>query len=484
MALTENDLKARKLRDELTALLVAEPGDAKALDSAVANGVPDALANAEPTLRPLVKLARARSLLLQGRVDEASNALGDVRALAERLGSREQRRISAEVRFRQAEIEEAKSEGSPSCASLGLKRLASLEGRNARQRMEQLANRYRAVVKVGDRFWSRRAAFRTARLYDEFYRRALAAPGGFRGTALPSPFAVSRVDTRALVGEVLGGAWPAEISRLYSEVMGSIDARDPDPILIEQVRQRAAAFARLELPPGERAENPWLAEEKAGIIRYNRRYEQKGEGRKWTALSPQEAKPLVERALSLPPGSAEHAYALAASAEVGTAPTTEQISAAIAHADPRVQLAGLFAAERQPSPALFEAVIGRAIAQPAGPAVAPFSTLQTSLFGVRERALLALRAIANKDRATAEKLLGDERLPVRERTWIVAELGEARLQQALQNLSRDRDPVVAATALYGLFLATGKRSLGYMRPTEAGEVGCVSRAMQSMDAPR
>jgi hypothetical protein len=471
--------RAKKLKEDTHALLIAEPGDARALEALVGGGVQDALYAAEPTLRPLLKLARARSLLLQGRLDEALNALGEVRALAEPLPSRAQRRFTAEVRYRQAEIEELRTKPAVPCGPLGLKRLAALEGRAARQRMESVANRYRQVVKVGERFWSRRAAFRSAALSDDFYRRALAPPEGFRGVTLPNPFAVSRVDTKALVGDVFGGAWPAEISRLYSEVIASIDVREPDPILLGQVRERAAAFARIEVPDGESAVNPWLAEEKHGLIRFNRRFEMKTE-RGWTAIEAAEAKAALTTAYARGAGTIEHAYALAASADSIPAPPADVVSAAIAHADPRVQLAGLYAAEKHPNPETLDALVERAAAASRQPA---FSTLQASLYGTRERALNALRTLANKDRTLAEKLLIDARLPPRERVWIVAELGEARLQYTLQSLSRDRDPVVAATALYALFLAAGKNAAGWMRATEPGVVGCVSK-MLAAELPR
>jgi hypothetical protein len=346
--------------------------------------------------------------------------------------------------------------------------------------MQKLASRYNTAVRSNDRFWSRRAALRTAILYDDFYRRALEVPDGYRGTALPPPLSVGRVDSRAVVAGVLGGAWPAEISRLYSELIASVDGREPDPILLERARDRAAAFARLALPEGESAENPWLADDKPGLLRYHRRFEKKGDDGRWRPLEAAAARPLLAAALAQGPGTIEHAYALVASADGGPAPGADAILAALKHGDARVVLAGLLAAEKAPSPALFDALVEIAARPQKG---APFATLQDSLFGTRERALLALRALAQKDREIAAKLIEDEKVPARERVWIVAELGEARLEHALQNLSRDRDPNVAATALYALFLARGKNVLGHMRPNEPGVVGCVSKAVMEFAGP-
>jgi hypothetical protein len=472
--------KAQKLKDEGNALLAAVPGDARALDAFAAQTLPDGVAGAEPALKPMMKLARARALMLQSRFDEAVTALTEVRGALDPLPTREQRRMTAEIRYHLAEIEEAKSKPPASCGPVGLVRVAALEGRVARARMETLDSKYRTAVKAGDRFWSRRAAFRTAALSEDFYRAAVAAPEGFRGAALPSPFAVDGADVKNLVGDVLGGAWPAEISRLYSELIASIDVREPDPVLLELVRSRAAAFARIDIPAGERAQNPWRDEEKPGLVRFNKRFE-KREVQGWVAVDPAQAKAKMAEALAKGPGSVEHAFALAGLAEAGPAPSTDQILAALHHASERVQLAGLVAAEKAPSPALVDALVEIAARAPKDPKEQPFATLQGALYGTRERALLALRALANKDRDVAEKLLQDQRLPARERTWIIAELAEGRLQYTLQTLAHDRDPIVAATAIYALALATGKNASGWLRPNEAGVVGCVSRAIASFE---
>lgn len=467
-------LRAARLKEELSSLLAAEPGDVRALDGAVAAGASDGLAQAEPALRPLLRLARARSLLLQSRFDEARNTLLDVKGVLDGVSSRDAKRMTAEVRYRLAEMEDVRSTPVSSCGPLGLKRLAAFEGRTARERVERLAKAYGAVVKVGERFWSRRAAYRTAVLYDEFYRSAIAATMDLRAVALPSPFSVGRVDAGLVVGEVLSGTWPGEISRLYSEVIASIDVREPDPVLVSLVSSRAAAFARLAVPSGERAENPWLVDEKPGLVRFNKRFERKSHGRTWTAVQVDEGQGVFAAALAAGPGTVQHAYAVAARAEAGPPLPAAELAAALQHADPRVVLAGLFAAEKQPSSAFLERLLEVAVA-PAPQE--PFQTLQGALFGTRERALLALRALAHKDRDAAEKILADVRLAPRERAWVVAELNEPRLQPALSALSRDRDPIVAATALYALFSAGGKGALGAVRPQEAGVVGCVSRAI-------
>lgn len=469
-------------RASLVALLQAEPGDARALDAAAASALPGALHSRDPVLRALQRLARARALLLSGRFDESLHVLADVRNQADALPPTEQRRVLGEARFREAEIEEARQRPPAPCDPLGLERLAVHEGRRAQARMEALTSRYRAVVKVGDLFWARRAAFRLATLSDDFYRVAAASAGNARGLNLPSPFALSVADTREILGPMFTGAWRAEISRLYAELLTSVEAREPDAVLLDLARARASAFARLELPAGERLHNPWLSEERPGLVRFNRRHERKTEGGAWAIIPPAAGAAAMAAQLALPLGSVGHAYALSGLADEGRAPPPiEAVRAALEHPEPRVRLAGLHAAERSPSPVLLEVLVriaenaeGAARGAGAGPA---FDTLQATLFGERERAVLALRALAAKDRDAAEKIVTDGRIPVRERAWLVAELGEPRLMPALQSMTRDRDPAVAATAIYALVVAAGRNAAGWLRPWDADVVGCVSRAL-------
>lgn len=473
--------KARKLASDLRDALIKEPGSARDLEPLALSQPGDAVLNAEPALRSLLKIARARALLLQNRLDEAATVANDARSLVDALSGREQKALIGQLRYRQAEIEEAKAKGTvTSCGPLGLRRLSALEGKQARARVEQIAARYRHAVNAGERFWSRRAAYRTALAYDELYRKALLAPSTYRGIALPAPISISRVDTTTVLSSVLGGAWPTEISRLYSEVLASIDAREPDAWLLERVREHSAAFARLTQPEGERAENPWLADEKPGLVRHNRQWQKKQADGTWTPLNDVEGKAAADAALQQPPTSIEHVYALVSLADFGKPAPAETVLAALASDDARVKLAGLLAAERHPDPAMYEALV--AAFNNAKPSAAekggPFATLQGALFGQRERALLALRALASEDRSISEKLLTDDKLPLRERAWIIAELGEARLQYNLTPLIWDKDSQAGATALYALVVAVGSKASGYMRASDPGPVGCVSKALQ------
>lgn len=474
--------KVAKLKVDLDLALRAEPGDARALEGLAGTWLPDGVLASDQELVALMKLGRGRALLLQKRFDESLDALTDARRAAETLPAALQRSLVAQVKFRAAEVEEARAPEVERCGqALGLKRLARFEGEEARRRIEAAAQRYQAAVKIGDRFWGRRAAFRTAALYEGYYRASLAVKPGLRAASLPSPAAVSRYDESALVADLLYGRWPAEIARLYGEVIASIDARDPDPVLLELVRARAAELGKLSAPEGGLVKSPWYAEEREGLVRYARRYEMRTRDM-WLAVSAADAKLRLVEQLGRGPGTIDHAFALAALADAGPPPGTEEIAKALASSDVRARVVGLFAAERHPDVALTDTIITHYVALSEQERRKAFGSVQDTLWSEAARSLLALRALADKDRALAEKLVGDPRLSPWDRAFIVAEIGDARLQFPLQNLANDRDANAAATALYGLWVTRGKNASGLMRPSAEGPVGCVSRAIQRLDA--
>lgn len=473
--------KVAKLKADLDAALRADPGDARALEALAGTWLPDGVVAGDAQLRALVKLGRGRALLLQRRFDEALDALTDARQAAETLPTPVQRPLVAQVKYRVGEIEELREPEAERCGqALGLKRLAKLEGEEARRHLEAVAQRYQVAVKLGDRFWGRRAAFRIAALYEGYYRRGLDAKPGFRGIALPSPTAVSRFDEAALVADLLHDRWPAEIARLYSEVIASIDARDPDPILLEMARTRAAELGRLSAPAASHVHSPWHKEEHEGLVRYARRYEEKNHDM-WLAVSAADAKPRLVEQLGRGPGTVDHAYALAALADAGPPPGTDEIAKALASGDVRARVAALFAAERHPDTALADTILKGYLALPEAERRHAFSSVSAALWGEAARSLLALRALADKNRELAEKLVADTRLSAHDRAWIVAEIGDARLQYPLQSLTNDRDPNAAATALYAMFVTRGANARGLLRPSAEGAVGCVSRAIQRLD---
>ncbi len=108
----------------------------------------------------------------------------------------------------------------------------------------------------------------------------------------------------------------------------------------------------------------------------------------------------------------------------------------------------------------------------------PFSTLQDSLYGSRERALLALLALSRADRQIIDVVVDDERVPLVERAWLAAEIADARLAQRYDSWGYHKDERMAALAVWGGVTARGRRFAGYLlRPDNGGLVGCVSRAL-------
>ncbi|MCC7112050.1 MAG: hypothetical protein IT382_22335, partial [Deltaproteobacteria bacterium] len=151
----EQAQKIAKLKADLDAGLRAEPGDGRALEALAQTWFADSVLAGDAELRALLKLARGRSLLLQRRFDESLDALTDARQAAETLPGPTQRPLVAQVKFRVAEIEEARESAAERCGqALGLKRLAKLEGEEARKRVEAVAQKYQVAVKLGDRFWA------------------------------------------------------------------------------------------------------------------------------------------------------------------------------------------------------------------------------------------------------------------------------------------------------------------------------------------
>ncbi len=484
--------KAQALAAQLAALATDDDVAAKRLEEACSASGVDKLAELEPTLKARLRICRGRAAFKAGgaRVDAALDLYAEGRKLAEALPADVgKRRIVGEALFRIGEARASRVGGAPSCGrELGLARLAEREGEEQRRRVEDAARAFHEVVKSGGKFWARRAAFRVAVLYDDFYRtHALAAVPMYRSVSLPSPFAVDSFDAATVLGNQLDprrGSWPIEIAQLYEQVAGAGDIDEPDPDLMRTLAERTRAFGRLEPPAADLARNPWLDDLKPGVVRFTRRFEQRDAEGRWVGVDEPAAEAAARAALARGVEAVDSAYALVALASSGAGVDDADVLSALQSASPRVRLAGLAAAQRAPRSAALEALVRTFVNVPGLPAEgAPFATLQAALFGERERALLALRALAAHDRDCAQRILDDDRLPAAERVWIVAELGDARLVDRLARLANDREPRVAARAVYGVFTAGGKNATASLRPGAEGLVGCVSRELQALAAP-
>ncbi len=473
----------------LAALHDLDDGDPRAqlarLEAAAALAVNDA----DPSLRPLQRLVKARIALLSGRLDDADSAAQDVIAQLDALASgdaQQLRHLREGARFLRASVVDARARATlfgPVCGrATGIKRLVRDEADERQVLLESVSVHYLDATRGADRFWARRAAFATARLYEAVVRLAFTAPD-FRSVTLPAPFALDVVGTAAIVDPLLR-TWLGEIRRVYGEVMTSIDARAPDADLADRARLQAAELGRLEATLGtEKVENPWRADHHPGLLRIGTRAERVNDAKHFT---PVETRVALEQMNSAVDGTGvDAAYALAGIAQaapdmLSVAPVLKALSSS----DPRLVLAGLLAAERvvrgkngvEKAAALREPVtVVLAANKPEGTA---FSTLHGALYGLHERSLLALLALSRADGAVAELIVNDARVPTAEQAWIGADLADARFAAHYDTWAWDKSDVVAARGVWGGFVARGKRYAGYLlRTNDGGLVGCASRRL-------
>ena len=468
------------------------------VDAAAGIWVQDSTAAADPTLRLLSRLLKARTGILSGRFDEADVALKEVATALDNstaLDARQARHLRESVRYHRAVLGEARARsvlfGEGCGRALGIKKLARDEAAVRQKLIETVSARYAEAARGADRFYARRAAFAAARLYEEVARRALVEPD-YRTVSLPGPYAVDAIDAVALIEPVLVG-WFGEIRRVYGEIIDAVDVRDPDPELVALVRARAAELGRLELKVGpEVVDNPWRAEFHPGLVRVANRAERRDQTGHFV---PVESRVAVEAMNSAVAGTGvDAAYALAGLASMAPQMVaTSSVLAALSSSDERIVVAGLIATERimrgkgggDKAPALREAVLVAYAAGVAAQATAPsatttstkaFSSLKGTLYGRVERGLFALLAMARVDRVSADAIVNDARVPVNEQAWIAADVADSRFAARYDKWAWDKDERLAALAVWGSVTGRGRRDAGYLlRPNDAGLVGCVSR---------
>ena len=312
--------KANKLRADLEAGLLDLSDDKRGLmgrlETLASTSVPEGVVNAEPRLKPLLKLVRARAHLVAGRYDDADAALKDARAAFDAiqlsLEEPQARRLLAALRFQAAAVQEGRVRGElfvPGCGgTLGLKRLADDEARHRRELLEGVAARFGPIAQGPDRLWGRRAAFQVAALYDDVARHGLVAPS-FRSVALPSPYAVD-IGSTGLVLDPLISGWLGEIRRAYGELMAAVDVREPDAELVERLRDRAAALALVTAPASEPVKNPWAKELHEGVLRVARRPQRRNGAGRFVPTDTKAGIAALAAAVQKGPGTVDQAYAL------------------------------------------------------------------------------------------------------------------------------------------------------------------------------
>jgi hypothetical protein len=481
------DPRTVQLERDLDAALATEPPDAATLERLCTAWQPARTVEESPLLAARLPLCAGRASLLERRLDQAEERLDRALAAASALPASDgQRALEAEIRFRLAEVAEERFIGFERCGTaLSLLRLASWESKEASARLDLAVSRYEDVVRVRERHWARRALLKTAALAARFYEQVASSAGNYRRSNLPSPFRVERVDAAALLARALGpkdAAWPREIARLYRVLEDELVRTGDDPALLEEVRHRAAALAGVQLP-AQGAENPWLPALRPGVLRWARRsFEARAADGTWQPLDDALARERAKVAASQEPLGVEGAWALVALAASGAPVEVELLERALNSDDERVQLAGLAASSERPQAEHYEPLVTfwKRLAVPEGAPL--FATLESALFARPERALLALRALVERERDLGPQLALDARIPLAERAWLLAELGDTRMLNEYQRLAQQGERTASAVALYGWYLAAGRGMLGSLRPNDPEPAGCVSRHLARMHA--
>jgi hypothetical protein len=500
--------KATELRDELEKKLRENRGhdtaSSRQLESFCTQWRNPKILEVDPVLEAELKVCAGRGAQGQGRVEVAEKRFSDAARLASiHHGDRHGRRIHAEAVYRLAEIAEAHYHAFPLCdAELGLGRIRAHEGAMLGQLLALVEGRFREVIAVGDRFWSRRATYRIGTLYDDFYRRrVLNRNGNYRGIALPSPFAVDQFHTANFLRQLLApddAKWPSEIRRLYNTLARDAEKGEPDAELLEELRNRANSFSALPPLPGEEVVNPWLGELKKGVVSYRgRRFVVRQADGSWKKVPDPEGLALVRNGMMAEVGTATHAYAMAAAAESGSAIPPARILEVLAHPDQKVRLVALWAAEQAPDKAYEEPLLARwrELTQAATtPSIDPkkekpplFGSLRESLYGEKERILLALAALVREKRDVALRVTREKTLPPFERAWMVAELGDTHLLPRYQEFFNSREADVAALGIYGAYLTSGTKALWMAREKSRDSrdlVRCVAQHVVDMEKLR
>lgn len=481
--------RAAQLERDLSAALASEPLDPRRLEEVCGAWQPRRVFEDIPLLGARLPLCLARAAMAQGRDEHAQRKLDEALAALRTLPvDAAALDVRAEALFRRAELREKALSTFERCGDrLGLRRLAAWEARVASQRLEDAVDAYQEVVRTGVRRWARRALFRTGRLYDDFYREVAASlPHTYLGVALPSPFLVEERDGAELLRPLIApkaAAWPREIARVYDVLQGELERAGDDPALLAEVEARRDAFGGLADLPTEPARNVWLDALKPGVLRRTQRgFEERTEDGSWRVLDDATARTRLDAAIAGGVKDVEGAWALVALAAAGIPTDTAVLAEALESPDERIRTSALIALAESPRGELYETLVTRWQALEGDPEAPLLPSLQAALFGERERALVALRALANRERDLAGKLADDSRLSSRVRAYLLAELGDTRLLHLYQKLAAHPDRTTAAVALYGMYLAAGRRMIWSLRPQDPEPVGCVSRNLRGLFA--
>jgi len=485
------------LDNAIREVLTANPPDARAIDAVCLQYVPKKLHELDPTLDARLKLCAARGALVDGRralLDERlALALEAAKRLAALPGGRS---FLAETQLLVLERTLDEWAQSPTCAErLGLADLRSVEADLRRAHLDRAAGVAREIVALEVKGAEARALEMLANAHARQWRRVVEErPATYRGLPLGSPLVVEGLRASPALAPLVGPMtpWPREIDRLYEAAIVAATAAG-DEGLASTVRAALARHRGVRVVE-ETAVAPFAIPE--GALVADGRAIRRRTGSSLVVVPNDEALgELTRRAATGPIEDPLTAFAIAALAERDAPLDEARVHALLARPDPLSQLAALRAIEMRPTAASYEPVIaffdalrprdqgGRVIAAPDA-YDARFSTLARALHGIEERALLALRAIVGRERALALKVTFENRIPLDERAWLVAELGDTRAQYRVQELVAMGDERAGAIALYATYKTSGSRALGFVRQYSKGTMGCVSGVIARAEEAR
>jgi hypothetical protein len=484
------DERLVKLNRSLQEAEAREPVDPRELEALCTAFVPRKLHEQDPTLDARLKLCSARAAIADGRGAVADDRVEAARLAAESLRSHPAgRRFLAETHLLAAERSMTKAAALPKCAArLGLADLRSHEARERSVAIEIAIAHYRRALETDvDAHMTARALSGVADAAHAHWRAIVEEPATtYRGLVLPSPLFVERVDASSALAAFVGTdkPWPREIDRLYDAALRAAEHAN-DAALVARVRASQARHQAVRLHDAP-VVAPFAIP--VGAIRSDGRdfYRRSADGETRVASS-DVIDELTQLATTAPLEDVRVPFAIAALAEIEHTIPETRVDALLARDDVQSRLAALRVVQKQPKATHYEPVIAlfdRVRSKDADAFDRRFSTLERALWGVEEHALLALRAIVARERPLTLKSTFESRIPLDERAWLVAEVGDTRAQYRVQELVSMGDERAGAIALYGVYKTSGSRAIGFVRPYSRGLMGCVSASIQAYEQHR
>ena len=209
----------------------------------------------------------------------------------------------------------------------------------------------------------------------------------------------------------------------------------------------------------------------------------------WRPVEEEEKEHLLGLVLKEGPSpSPEFLLAWIAQTTDGAPINEEWIRWALVHDSLRVRFVGLHILELKPSPKYLPLLLEHwQQHQPPNYAFSElFGTLESALFGLPERNLLAIRSLVRQYRQTALKLFhSNKALPASERAWVLAELRDTNLVYRYYDMvEQGRTPWEVSIGLYASYLTTPKKALWLLNKNlnhTSPTVSCVAQTLLSLE---